>query len=292
MENQMSPDDRPSRDSSISLEDHGGPVPRLSRSDLYTAHQPQGEAYGPARPEPFFTIPLDFPNTYTAGESSTDAEPSHPVVESSSLSALRLERYLAEEHCHERLALGMPPLGVNKATVKRYLPDIIRNIDSTSSQGRATCGTATDCDEGECRGSVAPSASTASDGSSEAINADSSNRFLADTAPLGQLLTTSSSNQHITPSLAGLSQADAAPLKSERALASSESHHMGSDTCEQDIEIERILMHHRTRGRGRHEEWRVAKQARVRKHIRQRKRWEELPRRRGDVTGASKHQSA
>ncbi|KAM0257348.1 hypothetical protein ACHAQJ_004435 [Trichoderma viride] len=218
-------------------------------------------------------IPLDFPMMYTTDEPSTGIEPSDPAVESSSLSAFRLEHYLAEEHRHDRVALGIPPLGVNKATVKRYLPEVIQNMDSNASQVDATRGTMTESDERGCQGSFSTLASTTSDGSLEPIGAYNNNGsdYLAGAAD-----TTSCSDQHMPPSLAGLGKTDMTPIKSEHALASSESHHMGSDTCEQDIELERFLIHHhKTSGRNRRERWRVGKQARVRKIIRQRKRSEE-----------------
>lgn len=187
--------------------------------------------------------PLDFPSTYTADESSAGSEPSDAGVRPSSLSALRLERYLAEENCHERLSLGVPPLGVNKATVRRYLPEIIQAADSDASLVEATRGTMTDCDKRGCRGSTTTATSTASDGSPDPVRANDSNDALADAAASALLSLASSSNQPITPSLAGLGQTDMALFKPEQASAGSEFHRMGSDTCGQDLEAGLILMY-------------------------------------------------
>ncbi|RFU77262.1 hypothetical protein TARUN_4985 [Trichoderma arundinaceum] len=250
----------------------------LSRSDLYTAHQLQREAYGPARPEPLFMMSLDFPSTYTADESPTGIEPLDPAIESSLLSAHRLERYLAVDYSHENVALGRRPSGANRATVRTYLQDIIHNIDGDVSQVGATRGTVVGSDERGCRGSVSTSASSPSDKSSEPINtnAHSSSDSLTEAAAQILLRTMSSSRRDVvTSSLAGLSQTDKTPVKSEHALASSESHHMGSDTCEQDIDAEQTLIRHIMRRQSSHDKWRVGKQARVRKHIRLRKRLEE-----------------
>jgi hypothetical protein len=218
---------------------------RLSRSDLYTAHQPQREAYGLATVDSLFMISLDFPTTNTADEPSTGIVSSDPDAESSSLSVLRLERYLSEEQIYERVALGMPPLGVNKATVKRYLPEIIQNMDSNASRVEATRGTITESDERGCRRSVTTSTSTTSDGSLEPIGTCNSNDngYMAEASDLRLLHTTSSPNQHITPSLAGLGKTDMTSIKSEHLLASSESNQKSSDTCEQDDEVERALMY-------------------------------------------------
>ncbi|TFB05425.1 hypothetical protein CCMA1212_003186 [Trichoderma ghanense] len=275
MENQNSQEDAPSRDSSISLEDHNGRFPRpeflanvlllihvghrLSRSDLYTAHQQQRVAYGPTTEEPFLMIPLDFPSTYSGDDPSAAGEPSGASVASSSLSGLRLERYLAEEHCHERLSLGVPTLGSNKATVKKYLDEIIHNIEGNeASQAGATCGTTTDCDERGSRRSTTSSISTSSAESSELAEAHNTND--------------AQKSSDLIPSLAGLGGTDVARFKPEQAPADSESHHDGPDVDE-GLETGRILI---TRGHESHDRWRVGKRPRVRRNIRRRRRREEL----------------
>ncbi|KAK1251267.1 hypothetical protein MKX07_005822 [Trichoderma sp. CBMAI-0711] len=259
MENQNSQGDTPSRDSSISLEDHNGRFPRLSRSDLYTAHQQQRTAYGPRMEEPFLMIPLDFPGTYSADDPSAAEEPSGASGTSSSLSVLRLERYLAEEQCHERFSLGVPALGSNRATVKKYLDEIIHNIDrNDASQAGATRGTATDCDERGPRRSPTCSMSASSAESSELGETHESKDTLRNPSDLN-------------PSLAGLGEADMARFKPEQASADSESHL----DLEEGLETGQILMRDRTRGHERHERhdrWRVGKRARVKRNIRQRRR--------------------
>ncbi|KAL7944203.1 hypothetical protein V8C42DRAFT_83355 [Trichoderma barbatum] len=270
MENQMPQEDQQSRDSSISLED-GGPVPRINRSDLYTARQPPREAYGPMTAEPFFMMPLDLPSTITAEGPIAGTYPLNDSDDSSSLSVLRLERYLAEEHCHERLPLGVPPLGVNKATVKRYLPEIMQTMNSDASQAEGTRGTITDCDERGCRESASPSTSTASDTSPEPLRAHDSSDTDSALLPLASF-----SNHYMAPGLVGLGQIDEALSKPERAPASSESHLIGSSTLEGDLETGHILIRHRMRGFEGQNRWRVGKQTRVRRTVRRRRRSEEL----------------
>lgn len=265
----MSPDGRLSRDSSISLEDHNGPAPRLSRSDLYTAHQIQREANNQASLDFLFMIPLDFPATYNAEEMPTGVEPSDPVDEPS-LSSRRLGHYLSEEQSHESILLGVQPLGVNKATVQNYLPEIIQSVDSNESQAEATVGTI-EPDEGVCWGSFTTLTSTTSDGSPGPIrvcNNDGDVDYLDEATNSGPLLPTTSSDQYIAPGSAELGKADVAPIKSEHVL---------------DPELEAIV-----RGRhikmsshkgNRHERCRVGKhvgkQARVLKIVRQRRRSKE-----------------
>ncbi|KAL6880820.1 hypothetical protein J3F83DRAFT_710692 [Trichoderma novae-zelandiae] len=262
MENQSAQEDQPSRDSSISLEDHNGQFPRLSRSDLYTAHQQQREAYGRMTDEPFLMIPLDFPSTYSGNDPSAAREPSGAGAASPSLSVLRLERYLAEEHCHERFLLGVPALGANRATVKSYLDEIIHNIDGNkASQAEATRGTTTDRGERGSQRSTASSASTSSSESAKLVEADESRDALRDPPDM-------------IPSLAGLGETDMARFKPEQASANSESHHDGPDLGE-GLETGHILMRHGARGRERDDRWRVGKRARVIKNIRRRRRREE-----------------
>lgn len=174
-------------------------------------------------------IPLDFPSTYSGDDPSAAGEPSGASVASSSLSGLRLERYLAEEHCHERLSLGVPTLGSNKATVKKYLDEIIHNIEGNeASQAGATCGTTTDCDERGSRRSTTSSISTSSAESSELAEAHNTND--------------AQKSSDLIPSLAGLGGTDVARFKPEQAPADSESHHDGPDVDE-GLETGRILMY-------------------------------------------------
>ncbi|PTB67689.1 hypothetical protein BBK36DRAFT_1197585 [Trichoderma citrinoviride] len=263
MENQNLQNDPPSRDSSISLEDHNGRFP--SRSDLYTAHQQQRAAYGPLTEEPFLMMPLDFPSTYSGDDPSAAGEPSDTSAAPSSLSVLRLERYLAEEQCHERLMLGVPILGSNKATVKKYIHEIIHSIDGNdASQAGAIRGTMTDCDDKSSPKSTTSSMSTSSAESSELVEAHDSKYDPR-------------ASSDMIPSLAGLGETDMARFKPEQASADSESHNDGPDLggLEEELEVGRILMRHRTRGHERHDRWRVGKQARVRRNIRRRRRQEE-----------------
>ncbi|KAL7810865.1 hypothetical protein V8C26DRAFT_422646 [Trichoderma gracile] len=256
MEDQNSQEDPPSRDSSISLEDHNGRFPRLSRSDLYTAHQQQRVAYGPRTEEPFLMIPLDFPSTYFADDPSVAEEPSDASVTPSSLSVVRLERYLAEEQCHERVPLGVPALGSNRATVKKYLDDIKHHIDGNdASQAGATRGTRTDCDERGSRRSTTSSMSTSSAESSELVDTHDSKDALRNPSDLNS-------------SLAGLGETDMARFKPEQASADSESHH----DLEGGLGTGQILMARGHERHQRHDSWRVGKRARVKRDIRQRRR--------------------
>lgn len=216
-----------------------------------------------------FMIPLDFPATYDAEDIFTGVEPSDPVDEPP-LSARRLGHYLSEEQSHECIALGVQPLGVNKATVQNYLPDIIQSVDSNESQAEATVGTI-EPDEEVCWGSFTTLTSTTSDGSPGPIRACNSNSdvdYLAEATNSGPVLPTTSSDQYIAPGSSEPGKADVTPIKSEHAL---------------DPELEAIL-----RGRqikmsshkgNRHERCRVekhaGKQARVLKIVRQRRRSKE-----------------
>ncbi|KAL7929639.1 hypothetical protein V8C35DRAFT_176568 [Trichoderma chlorosporum] len=273
MENQMPQEGRPSRDSSISLEDAILLPPGQSRSDLYTA-RPRREMYGPVTSGLYLMMPLDLPSTYAADGLSAATQALEDDVEFSSLSVLRIERYLAEEHHHERLSLGVQPLGVNRATVKRYLPDIIQAMDGDTSQAGATGGTMVVCDERSRRESTTATTtatSSASDASPEPIRAHDSNDATSGILPLA-----SSPSRDMPPSLAGLDKSEAAVDKPKHALGSSESHIISADTCEEELELRRILMHHRARGGDRNNRFRVEKQARVRRTVRMRKRSEEL----------------
>ncbi|KAL6910175.1 hypothetical protein GGI43DRAFT_3088 [Trichoderma evansii] len=300
MDNQVSPNGRLSRDSSISLEDHNGPAPRLSRSDLYTAHQRQREANDQASLDSLFMIPLDLPaldlpatyNTYEThpGMGTSDSADEPP------LSACHLEHYLSEEHRHERIALGEQPLTVNKATVQNYLPEIIQSVDNSASQAEATVGTITEPDEGElneaepdevepdegvCWGSFTTLTSTTSDGSLEAIRVCDNNNdgdCLAEATDSRLLHPTPSLDQHIAPSLARLGKTDATPIKSQRALTGNEFHLIAQDAGEQYLELDGIVrdqIRMSSRNNNRHGRYRVEKQARVKKIVRQRKRSKE-----------------
>lgn len=179
---------------------------------------------------------------YDAGETPTGIGPSNPADEPS-LSSRRLEHYLSEEHRSERIALGVQPLGVNKATVQNYLPELIQSVDSNVSQAEATVGTI-EPDEGVCWGSFTTLASSTSDGSSGSIRACNDSidgDCLAEATNSGPLLTTSSPDQHTGPSPARLGKPDVAPIKSEYALAGSESHLIAQDTAERDLELEGIV---------------------------------------------------
>ncbi|UKZ80319.1 hypothetical protein TrVFT333_008077 [Trichoderma virens FT-333] len=259
MENQIPQDGQPSRGSSISLDDEIGLISR--------------EVYGPVTSGLFLMMPLDLPNTYTVEDPFAGTLPSDDGAESSSLSVLRLERYLAEEHYHERFPLGMHPLGINKATVRRYLPGIIQNVESDASQAEATRGTVTDCDDRGCQGSTTTTAtSTPSDASPEPIRAHDIND-----AASALLTLTPFSSHDMAPSLAGLSQTDVALVKPKDAPASNESHPINSETFDEDLEMGHILMRRRVRGCDRHSKWRVGKQPRIHKSVRRRKRTPELP---------------
>ncbi|KAL6808826.1 hypothetical protein GGI42DRAFT_222944 [Trichoderma sp. SZMC 28013] len=270
MENQTPQDGQPSRDSSISLEDDIALPPGQSRSDLYTTRQPRREVYGPMTSGPFLMTPLDLPNAYAAEDPSAGTQPSDDG--DSSLFGRRLERYLAEEHIHERLPLGLHPLGVNKATVRRFLPEIIQNVDNDASQAEATLGATTDCDERDCRGSTTTLTSTTSDSSPEPIRAHDNND-----AASALLFPTSFSSYDMIPRVLEPSQADVSLVKPKHVQTSSESHLLGSDICEEDLEVGHILMQRRRmRDLEKHDKWRVGKHPRVRKAIRLRKRSEEL----------------
>ncbi|KAL7912574.1 hypothetical protein GGI35DRAFT_255618 [Trichoderma velutinum] len=268
MENQTPQDGRPSRDSSISLEDDITLSPGQSRSDLYTARQPHREAYGPVTTGQFLMTPLDLPYAYAAEDPSAGMQPSDDG-DSSLLLGRRLERYLAEEHNHERLPLGLHPLGVNKATVKRYLPGIIQNVDNDASQAEATHGATTDCDERDCRGSTSTLTSTTSESSQEPIRTHARNDTASALLPLISL-----SSYDMIPSFLEPSQTDVALVKPKHAPTSSESHLIGSDICEDDLEVGHILMRRRMRGydnHDNHDKWRVGKQPRVKRTIRMRR---------------------
>ncbi|KAL6699157.1 hypothetical protein J3F84DRAFT_346034 [Trichoderma pleuroticola] len=270
MENQTPQDGQPSRDSSISLEDDIALDLGQNRSDLYTTRRPRREVYGPMTLVPFFMTPLDLPNTYAAEDPSAGTQPSDDG--DSSLLGRRLERYLAEEHIHERLPLGLHPLGVNKATVKRYLPEIIQSVGSDASQAEATLGATTDCEERDCRGSTTTLTCTTSDSSPEPIRAQDNKDATSVLLPLISL-----SSYDMIPRILEPDEADAAPVKPKHVQTSSESHLLGSDLCEEDLEVGRILMQHwRMRDYERHDKWRVGKHPRVRKAIRLRKRLEEV----------------
>ncbi|PON25777.1 hypothetical protein TGAM01_v205214 [Trichoderma gamsii] len=279
MDDQISPDGRLSRDSSISLEDHNGPAPRLSRSDLYTAHQVQRDAYYRANPYSLFMIPLDFPATYNADEIPTGVGPSDAVDETL-LSSRRLEQYLSEERRGERIALGMQPLGVNRATVQHYLPEIIQSMDNNVSQAEATVGTMepeVEPEEGVCWGSFTTLASTTSDGSSGPVTAcknKSDDGYIAEAANSGPFPATPSSDQHSSPGPTRLGKPYVAPIQSQHALASNESNLVAQDTAECDLELEDVASNfyktisHRRRGGYQVENQTRVRQARVKKTAR------------------------
>ncbi|KAK4065997.1 uncharacterized protein Triagg1_8306 [Trichoderma aggressivum f. europaeum] len=270
MENQTPQDDHASPNSSISLEDDIVLPPGQSRSDLYTTRQPRRDVYGPVTSGSFLMMPLELPNAYTAEDPSAGTQP--PDDGDSSLFGRRLERYLAEEHIHERLPLGLHPLGVNKATVRRFLPEIIQNVDNDASRAEATLGATTDCDERDCRGSTTTLTCTTSDSSPEAIEAHDHN----DAASV-LLFPTSFPSYDMIPSFLEPSQADVSLVQPKHVQTSSESHLLGSGTCEEDLEVGRILMQRRRRRDvEKHDKWRVGKHPRVKKAIRLRKRSEEL----------------
>ncbi|KAK4068045.1 hypothetical protein Trihar35433_6605 [Trichoderma harzianum] len=272
MENQTQQDGQPSRDSSISLEDDITVSPGQSRSDLYTTRHPHREVYGPVTSGRSLMMPLDLPNMDTAEDPSAGTQPSDEG-DSSLLFGRRLGRYLAEEHSHERVPLGLRPLGVNKATVKRYLPEIIQNVDNDASQAEATQGATTDCDERDCRGSTATLTSTTSDSSPEPIRAHDNK----DAATVLLPLITSFSSYDMIPRFLEPDEIDTALVKPKQGQTSSESHLLGSDICEEDLEVGQILMQHRRmKHQEKHDKWRVGKHTRVKKSIRLRKRPEEL----------------
>lgn len=276
MDDQTSPDGRLSRDSSISLEDHDGPAPRLSRSPIYTAHQRQREANYRASMDSLFMIPLDFPVTYNTDEMPTGVGPTDPADEPL-LSSRRLEPYLSEEHRNERITLGVQPLGVNRATVQSYLPEIIQSVDNNASQAEATVGTI-EPEEGVCWGSFTTLASTTSDGSSGPITACNNNNDdenLAEAANPRPLPATPSSDQHTASSPARLPKQDAALVKLQHALAGSESHLIAQDTAECDLELEGIVSNlYKTSRHRRRVGYPVENQARVKKTIRFKRRSE------------------
>ncbi|KAM6480407.1 hypothetical protein HDV62DRAFT_110159 [Trichoderma sp. SZMC 28011] len=270
MENQTAQDGQLSRDSSISLEDDITLSPSQSRSDLYTTRRPHREVYGPVASGRSLMMPLDLPNTYAAEDPSAGTQPTDEG-DSSLLFGRRLERYLAEEHYHERI--GLHPLGVNKATVKRYLPEIIQNVDNDASQAEATQGATTDCDERDCRGSTATLTSTTSDSSPEPIRAHDKNNAATVLLPL----ITSFSSYDMIPRFLEPDEIETALVKPKQGQTSSESHLLGSDICEEDLEVGQILMQHRRmKHQEKHDKWRVGKHHRVKKSIRLRKRPEEL----------------
>lgn len=188
-------------------------------------------------------FPLDFPSTYAADESLPGM--GHPdaaaaAAGSTSLSAHCLERYLSEEHNHERFALGVPPSGANKATVRRYLPDILENTDSNASPAEATRGTTVGGDGRACRESIIRSRSTSSDGSLGLVKAHDCVDPLTEAAAASLARTTCSSKQDMTPRLAGLSQTHLTPL-TEHALAGESPHQVGVDTFQEELEMEQAL---------------------------------------------------
>ncbi|KAL5091704.1 hypothetical protein Trisim1_002918 [Trichoderma cf. simile WF8] len=270
MENQTPQEGQPSRDSSISLEDDIALSPGQSRSDLYTTRQPRREVYGPVTSGRSLMMPLDLPNMFAAEDPSAGTQPSDEG-DPSLLFGRRLERYLAEEHYHERI--GRHPLGVNKATVKRYLPEIIQSVDNDGSQAEATQGATTDCDERDCRGSTATLTSTTSDSSPEPIKAHDNK----DAATVLLPLITSFSSYDMIPRFLEPDEIGTALVKPKQGHTSSESHLLGSSICEEDLEVGQILMQHRRmKAHEKHDKWRVGKHPRVRKTIRLRKRPEEL----------------
>ncbi|KAL6812764.1 hypothetical protein V8C40DRAFT_122092 [Trichoderma camerunense] len=270
MENQTPQEGQLSRDSSISLEDDITLSPSQSRSDLYTTRQPRREVYGPVASGRSLMMPLDLLNVDVAEDPSAGTQPSDES-DSSLLFGRRLERYLAEEHYHERI--GRRPLGVNKATVKRYLPEIIQSVDNDASQAEATQGATTDCDERDCRGSMATLTSTTSDSSPEPIKAPDNQNAATVLLPL----ITSFSSYDMIPRFLEPDETDTALVKPKQGQTSSESHLLGSGICEEDLEVGHILMQHRRmKAHEKHDKWRVGKHPRVKKTIRLRKRPEEL----------------
>lgn len=234
-------------------------------------------------------MPLDLPNVDIAEDPSAGTQPSDEG-DPSLLFGRRLERYLAEEHYHERI--GRHPLAVNKATVKRYLPEIIQSVDNDASHAEATQGATTDCDERDCRGSTATLTSTTSDSSPEPIRAHDSK----DAATVLLPLIASFSSYDMIPRFLEPDEIDTALVKPKQGQTSSESRLLGSDICEEDLEVGQILMyvynrlvdthpsltvnecrqHRRMKHQEKHDKWRVGKHPRVRKTIRLRKRPEEL----------------
>lgn len=187
-------------------------------------------------------IPLDFPATYNTDEIPTGAVPSDPVDEPL-LSSRRLEQYLSEERRDERISLGMQPLGVNRATVQSYLPEIIQSVENNASQAEATVGTM-EPEEGVCWGSFTTLASTTSDGSSGPITACNNNKddgYIAEAANSGPLPTTPPSDQHSSPGPTRPGKPYVAPRESQHALASNESHLIAQDTAECDLELQDAL---------------------------------------------------
>ncbi|KAM0512273.1 hypothetical protein ACHAPE_008968 [Trichoderma viride] len=224
-------------------------------------------------------FPLDFPATYNADEIPTGVGPSDPVDEPL-LSSRRLEQYLSEERRDERIALGMQPLGVNRATVQHYLPEIIQSMDNNASQAEATVGTMepeVEPEEGVCWGSFTTLASTTSDGSSGPVTAcknENDDGYVAEAANSGPLPTTSSSDQHSSPGPTRLGKPYVAPKELQHALASTESHLIAQDTAECDFELENIASNflktsrQRRRGGYRIENQARVRQARVKKTVR------------------------
>lgn len=189
---------------------------------------------------------LDFPATYNTNEIWTGAGPWDPVDEPSR----HLEQYLSEERRDERIALGMQPLGINRATVQSYLPEIIQSVDNNASQAEATVGTIepevepeVEPEEGVCWGSFTTLTSTTSDGSSGPITAyknKNEDDYIVEATSSGSLPTTSPSDQHSSPGLARLDKPYEAPTKSQHALAGDGSHLIAQDTAECDLELEDI----------------------------------------------------
>ncbi|KAL7921818.1 hypothetical protein ACQKWADRAFT_114684 [Trichoderma austrokoningii] len=266
MDNQASTDSQLSHGSSISLEDHNGPAPRLSRSDLYTGHQIQRDASYPAGLD---FISLDFPTTYSIDEIPPGVGPSGP--DEPLLSSRRLEQYLSDELRNERIALGLQPLGVNRATVQHFLPEIIQSVDNDASQVEATVGTA-ETEEGVCWGSFTTMTSSTSDGSFGLVRACNNNNdddSIAEPTNPGPLRTTTSSDQNAAPSPATLGKSDVAPIKPQRSLTSNEDHLIAQDTAERDLELEALVSNHcRTSSRRRRGGYRAENQPRVKKTIR------------------------
>jgi hypothetical protein len=192
-------------------------------------------------------FPIDFPATYIADEIPTGVGPSDPLDETL-LSSRRLEQYLSEERRDERIALSMQPLGVNRATVQHYLPEIIQNMDNNTSQAEATVGTMepevepeVEPEEGVCWGSFTTLASTTSDGSSGPVTAcenKNDDGYMAEAANSGPLPTMPSSDQHHSPGPTSLGKPYVAPIQSQHALASNESHLVAQETAECDLELE------------------------------------------------------
>ncbi|KAK1245489.1 hypothetical protein MKX08_005118 [Trichoderma sp. CBMAI-0020] len=228
-----------------------------------------------------FMIPLDFPVTYDTDEIPPGLEPSDPA-DGPLLSSRRLEPYLSEEHRNERIALGVQPLGVNRATVQNYLPELIQNMDNDASQAEATVGTM-EPEKGVCWGSFTTLASTSSDGSSGPITACNNNNnddCITEAANPRPLPTTPSSDQHTAPSPERLGKLDVAPTEPQHALAGNEPHLIALDTAECDLELEGIVSKlYKTSSHRRRGGYRVENQARVKKTIRFKRRSEKQQKR-------------